>query len=78
MENKTMNKIAVFSPCDDIDENGCGSVWHMKDGPELNEEFHCTCIYKMLSTVELFELLFNGETINIENERLLKYCKSVE
>jgi hypothetical protein len=72
-----MRNIAVFSPSDDINEHGYGSVWHMKGDSDLNEEYRCSCIYQMLSSEELFKVLFNNESIYIENDRFLKYCRKI-
>lgn len=69
-------QLVIFNPSDDIREDGTATFWHIKES-ELNERYECSCIHKMLTTKELFDIVINQESVEIEPERVQRFCKMI-
>ena len=59
---------------DDINDDGTAIIWWFRDGGNINKEFECRCIYKMLKSEELFNIIFGYDCINIDKNRFFEYC----
>jgi len=70
-------QLTVFSTFDDIREDGTATLWHIKEGAELNDQYECTCIHEMLTAKELFDIVINQESVEIELERVHQFCKRI-
>ena len=70
-----MIRVAVLSAINDICPDGSASVWEMKDGRELNVEYQCSCIYKMLSRYQLFLLFMDDSGVFFVKKKIFnQYC----
>lgn len=67
-------KIALISP-DDIFEDGTAIFWNFADGADLNVEYMCSCVWRMLTSEEFFNIVCNGQVLDIQEDRFFKYCK---
>lgn len=66
-------RIKIFDT-EDIMSDGTAEVWAMREGSELNDRYHCTCIYEMLAAKQLFDIIMVVNEIEIEEEIFYKYC----
>jgi hypothetical protein len=69
-----MKTIVLFDQ-GDINFDGSATVWWMRKGADLNEEFVCSSLYGMLTSKELFSLIFRFDEIEIDDFIFHKWCK---
>ena len=70
-------EICIFNLVDDILADGTAKVWWMRSGGKLNKEYKCSCIYKMLTTVQLFSVFMDMGSVDVHQSTFYKYCNEI-